>query len=1081
MNVSVVVNGMSQQVGAIIKEFTQEGPITAGIDKFLIHTFFPVFLSQYPMRSLPCILTLSLLASSWSVAENAQCPLPSGLPAGLKATLFAAPPMINYPTFVCAAPNGDLYVSVDKNGSIDKQEGRGFIYKLVDKDGDGVADTKTVFAENVRSARGIELVGGDTIVCLHPPEVTMYRDKDCDGVAEERKDIVTGIGFGFDKRPPDHTSNGVSLGIDGWLYLAIGDFGFMEATGADGRKLQLHAGGVVRIRPDGTDMELFCKGTRNIYEVAVDPWLNLFARDNTNDGGGWDTRLEQYFHGVNLGYPRLFKNFTDESFPVLGIYGGGSGVGGVYVQEKGFGWPAGWDDTLYTCDWGRSKVYRHALKDKGVGFETKQDDFCQLERVTDMKVDALGGAYLASWKGGMFTYKDENVGYIVRVAPEKPVTPLPNVDFAKKAPDELVQDVVNSKSHMRRLHASQELVKRGKLEPINAKLEAAAKDTKMASQARIAALFTLKQLGGTKTNSLLLGLLEDQSIREFALRALGDRPAETKDVPTEAIAKYLTDKNDHIRAQAIIALDRLGRREAAVGILAIAAEDPETALLSTTPATPAWQSGKLRRGKEMEDCLVDIKGAKRIHLVAQDFGDGNSLDHILWLDPMFKGASGEKSLTELPWTEATQGWGKTLVNKNCVGKPMQVKGKVYEKGFGSHAVSVISFDIPKDGNYEHFTASVAMDDEGLNQGPHGTAQFEVYLETVPPRYSGKSEAAESIYTDLSRSLPHIASQALINLGNADAAFAALDKETAQQAASLRVLRNLHSSEVVNGLISRLEITKEPKKLHGLLTALIRLYFKESAWDGGSWGTRPDTTGPYYKREKWAESDKIEGALQTVFNQTSEETKKHISKELGRHSVKIKSMLRAKDVSDPQWLKDQEFLARAMSNMAEMKEGDIGLLEPHVAIERTVAALKADKGDFKKGKNLFITQGCIACHVTGKNDAPKGPNLFDIAQRYSPEEILTSIINPNATVSQGFPTIIATLKNGDVVSGFAMKEGGDELILRNMAALTTAVDMAQIKEKTKEEHVSSMTPGLLNNINPEEAASLILYFQKMSNP
>ena len=33
--------------------------------------------------------------------------------------------------------------------------------------------------------------------------------------------------------------DGVSLGIDGWLYLAIGDFGFLRAEGTDGRQLQI--------------------------------------------------------------------------------------------------------------------------------------------------------------------------------------------------------------------------------------------------------------------------------------------------------------------------------------------------------------------------------------------------------------------------------------------------------------------------------------------------------------------------------------------------------------------------------------------------------------------------------------------------------------------------------------------------------------------------------------------------------------------------------------------------------------------------------------------------------------------------
>src|SRR5690606_22179498 len=97
-----------------------------------------------------------------------------------------------------------------------------------------------------------------------------------------------------------------------WLYIAVGDFGFMEAEGTDGRKLPFRNGGVVRVRPDGTGMEIYSTGTRNILEVAMDPLLNGFIRDNTNAGGGWDIRLHHFSGMEDHGYPRLYMNFGDE-------------------------------------------------------------------------------------------------------------------------------------------------------------------------------------------------------------------------------------------------------------------------------------------------------------------------------------------------------------------------------------------------------------------------------------------------------------------------------------------------------------------------------------------------------------------------------------------------------------------------------------------------------------------------------------------------------------------------------------------------------------------------------------------------
>ena len=284
------------------------------------------------------------------------------VPEGFEARLFAAPPAANYPTFVASAPNGDVYVSIDKNGSLDREAKRGSIMKLRDLDGDGRADQSQLFVPDVDSPRGL-VWDRDRLYVLHPPHLSAFIDRDGDGIAEEQQILVKNLAFTFKDRPADHTSNGVTLGIDGWLYLAIGDFGFMEAEGTDGRQLQFRGGGVVRVRPDGTDLEVYSRGTRNILEVSVDPLLNAFTRDNTNDGGGWDIRLHHFSGGEHHGYPSLYMHFNDEAVQPLADYGGGSGCGGLFLSEPGY--PEGFGHALYTCDWGRDMIYRHQMTPQG--------------------------------------------------------------------------------------------------------------------------------------------------------------------------------------------------------------------------------------------------------------------------------------------------------------------------------------------------------------------------------------------------------------------------------------------------------------------------------------------------------------------------------------------------------------------------------------------------------------------------------------------------------------------------------------------------------------------------------------------
>src|SRR5262249_7660290 len=161
--------------------------------------------------------------------------------------------------------------------------------RCIDREGDGQADLFADFAE-MDSPRGLVYDAG-TLYVLHPPYLSAFHDVDGDGHADRSEVLVEGLGFDLKFRGADHTTNGIRLGIDGWLYIAVGDYGFIRAQGKDGVTRQLHGGGIARVRTDGTGLEVYTTGQRNIYDVAVDPFLNAFTRDNTNDGGGWDVRL----------------------------------------------------------------------------------------------------------------------------------------------------------------------------------------------------------------------------------------------------------------------------------------------------------------------------------------------------------------------------------------------------------------------------------------------------------------------------------------------------------------------------------------------------------------------------------------------------------------------------------------------------------------------------------------------------------------------------------------------------------------------------------------------------------------------
>ena len=125
------------------------------------------------------------------------------------------------------------------------------------------------------------------------------------------------------------------------------------------------------MRPDGTELEIYCTGLRNPFDLAIDGFMNIFTRDNTNDGAGWDTRVSLLKQSALYGYTQLFANFTDEIMPTLGVFGSGGATGGLFIQDTR--WPEGFRNTLFTGDWGRSEVYRHDLKSNGPTFDLGQE------------------------------------------------------------------------------------------------------------------------------------------------------------------------------------------------------------------------------------------------------------------------------------------------------------------------------------------------------------------------------------------------------------------------------------------------------------------------------------------------------------------------------------------------------------------------------------------------------------------------------------------------------------------------------------------------------------------------------------
>ncbi|GAA4467766.1 hypothetical protein GCM10023189_52010 [Nibrella saemangeumensis] len=496
-------------------------------------------------------------------------------PADINLTYFTGPDLTPSPACLAVAATGEIYVGVDKQGSLGKKPNLGSIVRLVDTDNDGKVDGHTVFAE-VNNPRGI-IALGDQLFVLHAifsPEtgkasgmdLVVFEDKNRDGVADgPSKPLVQHISNPkfIQERGVDHATNGIRMGIDGWIYIAVGDFGFHNAVDRSGKKLTMLGGGIVRVRPDGTEMEIFSHGLRNIYDVAIDPYMNVFTRDNTNDGGGWNIRFSHQVQSGEYGYPVLFKNFTDEIIPALVDVGGGSGTGSLFMDEPT--WPQKYNQVPMMADWGRSQLYIHRVTPEKASFTQQEEEFIKLPQITDVDVDGSGRLYLAAWNGAGYM-GNPNKGFVVRAIPQNwAYQEFPNV---KKASVKALANLLKSRSAVARLQASQELLTRPVKQASKAAWNVAA-DTKLPLANRVAGMFTYAQAAGETGIGNLVKLTQEPQMREFALRALADRKPLVNKIPLEPFLAGAKDPSERVQVAALIGLGRLERKEAAQALLQV--------------------------------------------------------------------------------------------------------------------------------------------------------------------------------------------------------------------------------------------------------------------------------------------------------------------------------------------------------------------------------------------------------------------------------------------------------------------------------------------------------------------------------
>lgn len=138
--------------------------------------------------------------------------------------------------------------------------------------------------------------------------------------------------------------------------------------------------------------------------------------------------------------------------------------------------------------------------------------------------------------------------------------------------------------------------------------------------------------------------------------------------------------------------------------------------------------------------------------------------------------------------------------------------------------------------------------------------------------------------------------------------------------------------------------------------------------------------------------------------------------------------------------------------------------------------------FSRGRELFGAVGCYNCHRFDTEGGAVGPDLTSVAARFSPRDLLESIVDPNKEISDQYASIVVTLNDGEVVVGRVANLSEDVLMIvtdmtaPNSFANVKRTDVASIAPSK----ISPMPEGLLNTLQQDEILDLLAFILSQGN-
>ena len=905
----------------------------------------------------------------------------------------------------------------------------GRVVLLGDDDGDGLYERRTVFADDLAGTADSILPYRGGLLVASPPDLLFLEDTDGDGRADTRRVVLSG----FESGNPQHNFNGLTHGLDNWIYGVNGGGSGSEVYWPDDR------GHTVALYDD----DFRFHSARHRFErtgesaggfgLTFDEWGRAFSTHNTEHvshlvfpagslaGGPAADRHTRDFisdHETDgparvypIGVQQTRVNHPEQSGHFSGACGITAYTGGEFGPD--------FEDNLFVADVVLNLVHRDLVRAQGASLVASRarprTEFLASRdrsfRPVNMTVGPDGALYLLDMHRDVIEHPEwipdeieatldldagKDAGRVYRIAPRAGLARVrPRLDRSR--PEALVEMLGHPNKWWR--DTAQRLLVESRATRV-APLLRQAVGSSPDPRHRLHALWTLEGRGELDT-SLLAGALADvhPRVRENALVAaeehLGDDPA-----LQDAVFGRTLDPDARVRMQAALTLGRLESARAREALLAIATKD----------------------GEDRWTRLAVLAGLGR--------------------DPL----AGLRGILNLPSLSGSEG-GVELARGLSARVPPPDVGRLLG------ALASVP-DAP-----EPFLAATLS----------GLAER---LEAAPPggdAESLRSATAErwlrSLVVGASPPLAGAAGRVARGLGlqptpgEADrlrrAASAALDpaRPADERLQSLGLVELLPFAERGDALFALLQ-TAHPASLQlaafgqieraddGTVAARLLTHWRELGRD-----VRAEA-GTFLLRHR-AHHDALLTALEDGAVTLGE-----LNLDLERR----RALLHSPD-------------ARIRGRASELFS-DAGVLTRADALAAMRPALELE-GRPDAGRVVF-EQLCARCHRVGGEGADLGPDLTEISRK-SKETLLHEIVDPNAAVESRFVAYTVETRDGRILSGIVVNEADDRLTVREAGGRDTEVLRRDV-ERLWTDGLSAMPEQLETGMDRQAMADLLAFLQ-----